>query len=400
MANGTSINTTLLLKKLVTPQWTQNVSDPAIVTAAPLNCSITNEAVHPRGDSWVIPLVVLSTLNITAIVFFEVYVLYKSCGSRRHLFLGQVLLFGLFLCAALGFAFVPTPHWFTCALTRAGVGIAYVLVFATLLVKCVFLLSLHVGVYLSAAYQGLLLFFAIAVQAVISIQWLIYRPPQVVVMVIAEDDASLCYSSCAASSSDIIVSLVYSMFLMVGVAVLAVRARTVPENHGESLYIGTAIGLTIPLWVAWILVSVVVHPKHHDACVAFGVVVTSSVVFLVMFLPKGRQLAAMGRDGMFAEDGFSSVNQSIYTPSFLHLKPPILPLMKQGTLVKPLTSTFPTHPVERGFFLPAHPSRLWRYTHPATLQLPPLHPPEDLYFASERYLFSPPGMKLYRSPLY
>ncbi|GFS48132.1 g_PROTEIN_RECEP_F3_4 domain-containing protein [Trichonephila inaurata madagascariensis] len=211
------------------------------------------------------------------------------------------------------------------------------------------------------------------------------------------------------------------MLLMVGVALLAIRARTVPENHRESLYIGVAMGLTIPLWVAWIVVSSVSSTEHHDPCLAFGVVVTASIVFLVMFLPKGRQLASMGRGGPYTDDGFSSVNQSIYTPSFLHLKPPIMPFVKQGTLVKPLTSTFPAHPgglrglnpdlfllyfaMERNYFVPPlqHASRLWRYSHhPATLQLPPpLHPSsEDIYLSSDRYLFGPPGMKLYRSPLY
>ncbi|GIY67544.1 hypothetical protein CDAR_190741 [Caerostris darwini] len=320
------------------PQWTPNVTH-IIPGTSFLNCSLITDNVHRRKDSWVIPLVVLCTVNITAILLFEIYVLYKSCGSRRHLFLGQILLLGLFISSLLGFAFVPTPNWFTCALIRAGVGIAYVLIFATLLVKCVFLLSLHVGVYLSAAYQGLLLFFAVTVQLVIAVQWLIYRPESLVIV-----NQFSCATSCALTIADTVASLAYNMLLMVGVALLAIRARTVPENHRESLYIGVAIGLTLPLWVAWIVIASVSSIEHHDPCLAFGVVITASIVFLVMFLPKCRQLASMGRGGPYTDDGFSSVNQSIYTPSFLHLKPPIMPFVKQGTLVKPLTSTFPAHP--------------------------------------------------------
>ncbi|XP_021004041.2 metabotropic glutamate receptor 3 isoform X2 [Parasteatoda tepidariorum] len=363
------------------------------------NCTSSSHSFQNRTESWVIPLVVICTLNVVAILIFEVYVLYKSCGGRRHLFLGQILLLGLLLSSLVGFAFVPTPNWFTCALTRTGVGIASVIVFATLLVKCVFLLSLHIGVYLSAAYQGLLLFFAVAVQIVIAVQWLIYRPASLVIV-----DQLTCNARCAAPSSDIVASLAYNMLLMLGVGILAVRARTVPENHHESRFIGIAITICIPLWVAWIVASSVSSIQHHDPCLAFGIVLTASIVFLVMFLPKARQLSVMGRNGFYTDDGFSSVNQSIYTPSFLHLKPPILPFVKQGTLVKPLTSSFPTH-AERGYFVPPlqHASRLWRYSHhPATLQIqPPLHPsPEDIYLPNERYLFAPPAMKLYRSPLY
>ncbi|KAG8201847.1 hypothetical protein JTE90_027327 [Oedothorax gibbosus] len=328
---------------LSSPTWTSQSPNITVtiqdVTTSFINCSAFSESFHRRKESWVIPLVVLCTVNVTAILIFEVYVLYKSCGGRRHLFLGQVLLLGLLLSSLLGFAFVPTPTWFTCGLIRAGVGIAYALVFATLLVKCVFLLSLHVGVYLSSAYQGLLLFFAVTVQLVIAVQWLIYRPDNLVII----DEAS-CTAHCATGTSDTIASLSYNMLLMAGITILAIRARTVRENHRESLCIGLAMGLTIPLWIAWIVTSSVSSPEHHDPCLAFGVVVTASIVFLVMFLPKGRQLASMGRGGAYTDDGFSSVNQSIYTPSFLHLKPPIMPFVKQGTLVKPLTSTFPAHP--------------------------------------------------------
>lgn len=331
MANRTSFQ-----HVLPSVRWTPNATVLVHGTSV-LNCTIS-DSVHPRKESWVIPLVVLCTVNITAILLFEAYVLYKSCGSRRHLFLGQVLLLGLFLSSLLGFAFVPEPNWFTCAITRAGVGIAYALVFATLLVKCVFLLSLHMGVYLSAAYQGLLLFFAVAVQLVIAVQWLVYRPATTVLL-----DPHTCHTACATPSSDTIASLAYIILLMVGVTLLAIRARALPENHGEGLYIGIAIGLCIPLWVAWIITSSVSLRKHHDPCLAFGLALTATVIFTAVFLPKGRQLASMGRGGIYSDDGFSSVNQSIYTPSFLHLKPPLVPFLKQSTLVKPLTSTFPAH---------------------------------------------------------
>jgi hypothetical protein len=69
-----------------------------------------------------------------------------------------------------------------------------------------------------------------------------------------------------------------------------------------------------------------VHEKHKDACLAFALLATSMIVFLVMFMPKGRQLAAMGREDMFVEDrdehfSASSRAGSGYSPSFFHFKP-------------------------------------------------------------------------------
>ncbi|XP_076369310.1 metabotropic glutamate receptor 2-like isoform X2 [Tachypleus tridentatus] len=280
-----------------------------------------------REDLWIVPLVVLSSLNAIIIAIFEVFVIYKARGttpSRRHLFLGQILLLGLFLCSIMGFVFVPTAHWITCTILRIGLGIAYTLVFATLLVKSVFLLSLHAGVYLPASYQGLLLFFVAIVQVVIGVQWVVQRPPAI----ISRTESPICNTSVA----NMLIVLIYPMFLIFCVTVLSIKAKGNRENHREAMFIGIAIGFTIPVWFTWILVATATEPRYHDAAMAFGIVTNATIIFLVMFLPKGRQLAAMGRNGLYPEDGgeLSSPSPSSCTPSFLHIKPPIRPLNKQG----------------------------------------------------------------------
>lgn len=116
----------------------------------------------------------------------------KTEPSRRHLFLGQALLGGLFMCAAVSGLMCTQPTVLTCATVRLCTGLGYSMVFGTLLVKCVFLISLNGGVYLPAPYQALLLFFTVAIQLAIGIQWLIYIPPQlmssqVIVQIILSD---------------------------------------------------------------------------------------------------------------------------------------------------------------------------------------------------------------------
>jgi hypothetical protein len=69
-----------------------------------------------------------------------------------------------------------------------------------------------------------------------------------------------------------------------------------------------------------------VQERHKDACLAFGLLATPSIVFLVMFMPKGRQLAAMGREDIYIgdrEERFSASSRtgSGYSPSFFHFKP-------------------------------------------------------------------------------
>lgn len=131
-----------------------------------------------KRELWTIPLFVLASLNMILIILFEVYVLCRARGtSRRHLFLGQMLLFGLFLCSFLALMFAVHPSIVGCFVGRLGVGITYSLIFSVLMVKCVFLLSLDTGVYLPTSYQGILLFFAVAVQVAIDSQWVIMYPP-------------------------------------------------------------------------------------------------------------------------------------------------------------------------------------------------------------------------------
>jgi len=137
-----------------------------------------------QRDIWTIPLFVFASLNLVLISFFEIYVLCRTKGqSRRHLFLGQMLLFGLFLSSSLALLFAVYPSAIGCFIGRLGVGVSYSMIFAVLMVKCMFLLSLDVGVYLPATYQGCLLFFTVLVQVVIDTQRAIFFPPNVILEV-------------------------------------------------------------------------------------------------------------------------------------------------------------------------------------------------------------------------
>ncbi|KAL1140446.1 hypothetical protein AAG570_000378 [Ranatra chinensis] len=271
-----------------------------------------------RTEMWVAPLLVFSTLTMALIALFEVFVVlktYRTTPSRRHLFLGQMLLLGLFVCSLVSALLTAQPSVVTCAAVRLGAGVGYSLVFSTLLVKCVFLISLNGGVYLPAPYQALLLFFAVLIQVAIGLQWLINSPPRVI--------QSGGVQMCQTPYHHLLVSLIYSMFLMIVVAVLALKSRRIRDNYREATFIGLATACVIPVWLGWTLCGLVVLERNRDACLAFGLSASSLVVFLVMFMPKGRQLAAMGREGMYLEDRrdkMSSISRPA-SPSFFHFKP-------------------------------------------------------------------------------
>jgi hypothetical protein len=246
----------------------------------------------------VVPLLVVSAISVTVILVYQVLIVCRasqSSPSRRHLFLSQALLLGLLLGSALGFVYSLEQTAPTCVAIRLGTGLSYVLIYSSLLVKQVFLISLNTGVYLPAMYQALLFSFCVLVQLVIGVQWVVLVP------------------GCRFATSDHILSLSYIIFLIVFVCVLAVRTKHIRENYREASYIFLQMVCQVPLWLAWLACALLLPEPLQGAAsgeegraasvpLGFGLVVCCLVTFLVMFLPRSRQLTALGKEGVYLED--------------------------------------------------------------------------------------------------
>ena len=207
---------------------------------------------HIRDEIWVIPVLSSTALLVMFLLIFEIYLIAKSCThnpSRRHLFLGQILLLGLVLCCCMAVTLCLKPTDTTCAILRVGVGLSYTVIYSTLLVKLVFLISLNSGVYLPAMYQCLLLVFAISIQLVIGIQWLISSPTEV--EEITSDDDSASYLTCGVEFKQQLMGLLYVHFLVVVVVILAFKSRGVRENYREAMYIGLTMAFTVLIFLIW-----------------------------------------------------------------------------------------------------------------------------------------------------
>ncbi|KAK3587263.1 hypothetical protein CHS0354_034407 [Potamilus streckersoni] len=289
------------------------------------------------GHQWIIAIGVLAGMGILCVLFFEIYILYKLLGTRigkqwRTMWLGQLLLFGLFLSFLVLFAYLPVPSKATCGITRFGVGVSYAICFAVLLVKLMVLLtsknseSLIPGEessnYLRGIYQFLMFVFVVGVQIVIDVQWLIQIPPDVVKVISNNgQEVWICnhytwsvqngYNNMTSfvrtEFENHLLSLVYIMFLIFITTILAMKAHGIITNHRESIFIGVASGFSIPIWIAWTLVGGLNRDHAYaqefgDACIAFGLFITATMITFAMFLPKVRQLVNMGVEGIYLED--------------------------------------------------------------------------------------------------
>lgn len=267
-----------------------------------------------QTDVVTVTLLVLSAVNVIVILVYEVYIVCwsaKTTPSRRHLFLGQMLLLGLLLGSALGFAYAVEPSPGSSIAVRLGTGMAYVLIYSSLLVKLVFLISLNAGVYLPATYQALLFLFCVLVQIVIAVQWLSTVPP------------------CDFNTKDHLLSLLYIVFLIIFVTSLAVKSRNIRDNYREGSFIGLLMVIKIPMWLAWVIGAIILPETYHNACMGFGLIGSCGVTFVIMFLPKSRQLTAMGREGVYIEDHEERLSvhseERFETPTFHQYKRTTLP---------------------------------------------------------------------------
>ncbi|CAL1543924.1 unnamed protein product [Lymnaea stagnalis] len=308
------------------------------------------------GHKWIIALGVLAGLGILCVIIFEIYILYKLLGTSmgrqwRTMWLGQLLLFGLFLCYLVLFAYLPIPTKATCGITRFGVGVSYAFCFAVLLVKLMVILTskssdlilpgeLASPNYLKGIYQFLLFIFAVGVQIVIDIQWLITVPPEAIkVTSNNKDHVWICnhYTWEAGSGpfdmksfvrtnfDNHLMSLIYIMVMILITTILSLNAHGIITNHRESIFIGIAAGFSIPIWLAWGLVGGLNKDHEYseefgDACVAFGLLITATLILFSMFLPKVRQLVNMGVEGIYLEDDRETIygGSVIMAPSSYH----------------------------------------------------------------------------------
>ena len=290
---------TTTISSIATKQATDVSSEepkPTIITTVP--------SLKIREGRWVFALIVLAGLGLFLVVVFEIYLMSKIIGAPlikhwRTMWLGQLLLFAIFLCYLVLFAFIPIPSVITCAIIRFGVGVAYSMCFSIMLVKLMIILSSKTVGYLKGIYQVLMFVFAWGVQIVVDVEWLILREPGTKLDNITGTERIVCSEDFSAH----VQSLVYVMFLIVVTTVLAMRTHGITTNHREGIFIGLCSGFSIPVWITWVIVGMLNPEKDYEnPCLAFGLLITATLILFIMFLPKVRQLNSMGVEGIYAED--------------------------------------------------------------------------------------------------
>ena len=65
---------------------------------------------------------------------------------------------------------------------------------------------------------------------------------------------------------DHILSLFYIFFLVLFVSALSVKSKHIKDNYREGSYIFILMLLKIPIWLSWIISSVILPEVYHNVC--------------------------------------------------------------------------------------------------------------------------------------
>ena len=98
----------------------------------------------------------------------------------------------------------------------------------------------------------------VSIQLVGSVVWLIVDPPETTVYYPTRTQSVL---SCKATATHLLVSLGFSMLLIILCTYYAFKTRKIPENFNETKYIGFTMYATCIIWLAF--VPIYFATQHH-----------------------------------------------------------------------------------------------------------------------------------------
>ena len=202
---------------------------------------------------WQICLIVLSMINILTLftyIFFKIILRpRKAHRSLPVISISCCQLQGMLLGSFLGIIFALQDSDLSCVIIRFSTGMCYTLMFAPILVQQVFAVFLNNGVCLPPVYQGLLLFFSVLVQIVLSIQWSFLTP------------------NCQFISQDFVLSLFYNLFLIFSILFISIWSLSLPKRPEDATILCLMTIIIFFSWLVWMFSVCLLPRNYHKAII-------------------------------------------------------------------------------------------------------------------------------------
>ncbi|GAB6028076.1 hypothetical protein CHUAL_002296 [Chamberlinius hualienensis] len=248
---------------------------------------------------WATTVIIIAAAGVLMTAYIFVYVLIKICDRTLtgNQFLGILLLISVMSMYSTCILFVMPPSEAMCNWRNFLHSFSYSLCYGVLFVKVMqlrSLVSLGLGGRLSHLNQAFTLFYMVGLQVALNIQWSILTRPVFGVVMIennqSEDGGA--EPRCLTTTSDFIWSQVYVMLLLVLTFGYALYTRNIRRNHNEGRWVLLAAGISIPIWISWIVAYLLVPTEYQETAVCGGLILSATIVVCAVFFPKIHTLNA------------------------------------------------------------------------------------------------------------
>lgn len=202
-----------------------------------------------------------------------------------------IVLVGMILSHASIFSILAHPTVQMCTLSRVLPGIAFAMIYGSLLIKTnriARLLAISKKrfptkklKFMSPLSQVILALFLITIESVIAIGILFIEAPETELQYPRETQNLLV---CKESSTTILSPLAFIFLLIIMCTCYAFKTRNVPENFNETKFVGFAIYTTCVIWIAFFPIYYGSEMQIITKCLCISL--SSIMTLIFMFFPK------------------------------------------------------------------------------------------------------------------
>nr|XP_006816080.1 PREDICTED: metabotropic glutamate receptor 3-like [Saccoglossus kowalevskii] len=261
----------------------------------------TCEKILPTHLQWTsgvaICLLTFATFGECVVVFIIVYYI----KYRRHLVikassreLSAILLCGISVSFGIIFSFIAKPSVSSCFVNRLGFMLCFTIIYAPILSRAnriyrIFSAASNSAkppVMISPCSQVVLTLLLILGQLVITLIWVMLRPPGPVEMVPVRTQKRV-ELSCNITEGEMISSVCYNLLLLIMCCFYAFKTRNVPDNYNETRHIGWTVYTVLVIWLAFIPTYFAIKDAILKVVIlSMAIIINAWDNLLFMFLPK------------------------------------------------------------------------------------------------------------------
>lgn len=279
--------------------FTEDVNFPYHVVIIQFSSTLTECIENPTlimkwSDTESVIITAVSTLGTTlSTIVLVIFIRFNNTpvvkASTRELC--YIVLVGMILSHFSVFTILSVPTVEMCALQRIVPGIAFAMIYGSLLIKTnriARLLAISKKrfptkklKFMSPLSQVILAFFLISIESCIGISMLFVIPPE----------TEFKYSRklvnllvCKETPETILSPLAFIFLLIIMCTFYAIKTRNVPENFNETKFVGFAIYTTCVIWIAFFPIYYGSEMQIITKCLCISL--SSIMTLIFMFFPK------------------------------------------------------------------------------------------------------------------